>query len=101
MLLDAFRVALEGLVHLIDSEDELGGEDVLGHQVRELQGQVQAVVVEEPDGVLFHRELGDDSFKLGTDSWDMLTQEEVKVLKEAVGEWILVLLTLNLEEHGH
>ena len=77
VLLDAFGVALEGLVHLIDSEDELGGENILGHQVRELEGQVQAVVVEEPDRVLFHRELGDDSFKLGTDSWDMLAQEKV------------------------
>ena len=101
MLLDAFRVALEGLVHLIDSQDELGGEDVLGHQVRELESQVQAVVVEEPDGVLFHRELGDHSFKLGADSWDMLPQEEVKILEEAVSERILILLTLNLEQHRH
>jgi hypothetical protein len=101
VLLDAFWVALEGLVHLIDSEDELGGENILGHQVRELEGQVQAVVVEEPDRVLFHRELGDDSFKLGTDSWDMLAQEKVKVLEEAVGERILVLLTLNFEQHRH
>ena len=62
MLLDAFGIALEGLVHLIHSEDELGCEDVLRHQVRELEGQVQAVVVEEPDGVFFHRELRDDGF---------------------------------------
>ena len=77
MLLDTLRVALEGLVHLIDGKNKLRCEDILCHQVRKLKCQVQAVVVEESDGVLFIRELRDDSLKLGTDSWDMLPQEEV------------------------
>jgi hypothetical protein len=46
-------------MHLVHREDQLSGEDLLTHQVGEFDGHVHAVVVEEADGVLLGKDLGD------------------------------------------
>ena len=101
MLLDALGVALERLVHLVDSEDQFGREDVLGDQVRELHGHVHLVEVQEPYRVLLQQDLPHGALQLGRHRWHVRRQEPRQRLQEPIGERVLLVRLFHLEQKGH